>query len=209
MPISSVSITEVRPTANSVEADFTAQGLIFSGTATLTGFLEVVDGGFSPTILASSPIEESQGADTASYTYSVDVSDVPAGDYTLRVVWDDESGNSGRDSTSVTIPEQDTGGGGGGGDDLLLSDLTLTCSLSTFDAEVGDTVTVEYDIEGFAPPATSYAVDVDLYSNGTYISTLTEGISPNGGGGGEFEVELPEEGNYDFSVEKSNLRQVE
>lgn len=209
MPISSVSITEVRPTANSVEADFTAEGLIFTGTATLTGFLEVVDSDFSATVLASSPIEESQGSDTASYTYSVDVADVPGGDYTLRVVWDDESGNSGRDSTTVTIPEQDTGGGGGGDDDLLLSDLTITCSVSTFDAEVGDTVIVEYDIEGFAPPATSYDVDVDLYSNGTYTSTLTEGISPNGAGGGEFEVELPTEGNYDFSTEMSNLRQVE
>lgn len=208
MPISSVSITEIRPSASSVEVDFTAQGLILSGVVDLTGFVEVVSGGFSPTILASSEIDETQGRDNRDYTYAVDVSGVEAGDYTVRVVWEDDTGSSGRDSKAVTIPEDggDDGGTGGGG--LLLSDLTITCGLSTFNARVGDRVEVEYSIDGAAPPGESYEVDVDLYSNGTFIETLTEGISPNGAGGGEFEVELPTEGNYDFGVELSNLRRV-
>lgn len=211
MPISSVTIDAIRPTADSVEVDWTAQGLIFTGTADISGFVEVVSGGFSPTVEASTPIDESQGRDTESYTYSVGVSDVPAGDYTARVVWNDGEGNSGRASQSVMIPEGGSDGGGepgGGGGGLLITDLTLTCSLSTFDASPGDTITASYDIEGAAPPAESYDVDVDLYSNGTFINSQTEGISPNGAGGGSFGVELPAEGTYDINVELSNLRRV-
>lgn len=109
------------------------------------------------------------------------------------------------DTQTFTVGES---GGGEGESSLTLGDLSVNCSIPTGDYSPGDTTTVFADIEGFAPPGESYEVDVDLYSNGAFTDTLTEGISPNGAGSGEFEVELPTEGNYDFGVELSNLRRV-
>jgi len=209
MPISSVTIDNVDTTADVVTVDWTAQGLIFSGTASITGFVEVTGGGFNPTILASTPIDESQGRDTASYTTGVDVSSVSSGSYTVRVNWEDDEGNSGLPSTGVTIPEADSGGGGSGGDDeFTIGEITVNCSASAFEATPGDTVEITADLEGFAPPSTMYDVDVDLFVNGEYIETKTETISPNGADAADFEIVLPEVGDYDVSVELSNLRQV-
>lgn len=209
MAISSVTIDSVDATSDAVTVDWTAEGLIFSGTTPITGFVEVIDGGFSVDILASTEIAESQGQDTASYTTGVDVSSVPSGDYSVRVNWEDDEGNSGSPTASVTIPEADSGGGGSGGDEeFTIGEITVNCSASTFEATPGDTVEITADLEGFAPPGTSYDVDVDLFVNGEFLQSKTEGISPNGGGATDFEVVLPEEGDYDVSVELSNLRQV-
>ena len=209
MPISSVSIDSVDATANAVTVGWTAEGLVFSGTATITGFVEVIDGGFSADILASTPIDESQGSDTASYTTGVDVSAVPAGDYSVRVNWEDDEGNSGSPTTTVTIPEADSGGGGSGGDDQFTTgEISVNCNAETFEASPGDTVEITADLEGFAPPGTSYDVDVDLFVNGEFLQSKTEGVSPNGAGVADFEIVLPEVGDYDVSVELSNLRQV-
>lgn len=213
MPISSVSITDVRPTAGSVEVDWTAEGLIFSGTDTISGFVEVVSLGFDTDILASTEIDETQGQDTASYTYAVDVSDVPEGDYSVRVNWSDDEGNSGLASTDVSIPASDGGDNGGGdqppeGDGLLLTDLGVTCSVSSFDASPGDTITVDTDVSGFAPPGTSYEVDVELYVNGGFIDSETVNVTVNGSTGAELAFVVPEVGDYTPEVELANLRKV-
>lgn len=206
MPISSVSIDNAQTDANSVVVDWTAEGLIFSGVAKITGFVEVVGSGFNPTILASTPIDESQGRDTASYATGIDVSDVPAGDYTVRVNWDDDDGNSGRPTASITIPKPGSGGGGGVG--LTIGELSGNCTQSRSTVSPGEAVTFEVDVSVATPPTESYTVNVDLYVNGRFDGQETVSISPSGAGVAEFFVQFPSKGSFDVGFDFSNLRKT-
>lgn len=206
MPISSVSIDNAQADANTVVVDWTAEGLIFSGVANITGFVEVIGSGFNPTILASTPIDESQGRDTASYSTGIDVSDVQSGDYSVRVNWSDGEGNSGQPTASVTIPEP--GGSGGGSVGFTIGELSGNCTQSRSNISPGGAVDYEVSVSGAAPPAENYAVDVNLYVDGTFRASDTVDISPNGAGSAEFTIQFPAEGSFDVGFEFSNLRKT-
>jgi len=203
MAVSSITVDSAEQSGSTVGVTYTVFGL-FLGAGEISGFVELYSTtSFGGPPAASSPFSHSQSRDTATYTDTVDISGLADGTYTARVSWEDLEGNSGSDSTTVSIQQEDTPGGGTGpgeDPDELVVEVT-SCGPQRDSASPGDSPVFEAQIQNLS--STTVDVPVTLLVNGE--APFGESTEPNIEPGETrtflSDPVLPEEGTYNYELE--------
>lgn len=204
MAVSSITVQSAQQSGSTVKVTYTVFGL-FPGSGEVSGFVEL----FSPTSFGGQPVASSefshfQSQSQVTYTDSVDISGLADGTYTARVSWNDMEGNSGSDSTSVTIQQDDTPGGGTdpGEDPDELTVEVVSCGLQGGNtASPGDRPVFEAQIQNLS--ATTVDLPVTLFVNGEapFGERMEPNIEPGETRTFLSDPVLPEEGTYNYELE--------
>lgn len=203
MAVSSIAVQSAQQSGSAVEVTYTVFGL-FLGSGEVSGFVELFSStSFGGQPVASSEFSHFQSQSQVTYTDIVDISGLADGTYTARVSWEDLEGNSGSDSATVTIQQEDTPGGGtdpGEDPDDLVVEVT-SCGPRRNSASPGDRPVFEAQIQNLS--STTVDVPVTLLVNGEapFGESTESNIEPGETRTFLSDPVLPEEGTYNYELE--------